>query len=1081
MYKKPILFIFFISLYFAVLAQSEHMRFQSFQTRDGLAGSRITGIYLDNIGYLWIGTNDGLNKYDGNSFTTYRHNQSNSITLGDNYIKAIFEDNQKNLWICTHTDIAHYDRKKDAFIPLGLKNRDKELKNLAITNGLVDKAGNIWLTTRGNGLIKILHGTKAIEKFTYDLKNPSGIPSNFLWSIIKDTGGKIWVGADSGLVCFQPEKPGIPHFDKVQFKGHDLKAVALLGKDNSGKIWAGCLEIGLYAINPTDKSFKFYNAQNSSLSSQTPYSFLQDKHGNIWVGTFSGLNLLAPNSDKFVHLYHNPNRLGSLSHNSVWSIFQDRSGVLWFGTSNGLNKYDKHIEKFGHFETISGNKNSLINNYVHTFCEESEGIVWIGTSNGLQRFNSQLKTFENIQFSKKPSAFTYDIRSLSMDKNGNLWIGTWGDGVYKYQLKTGATKHFERIRGDSGTIPGNYVRKIYIDKTGKIWIGTTEGLVEMEPETEKLRSYLPDPSDSTSISGRDVFHLFEDSRGNFWVGTLSSGLNKMDRKSGKFEQFQDKETDKHHISSNSIRCITESGDGTLWVGTRNGLNKFDYGKRQFTSINTNNGLPNDAILGIVDDGMENLWISTNDGLAKFTYKTGKIKNYYEKDGLQNNEFNSNAYLKTSWGEILFGGPNGFNIFKPDHIRPKTFVPNVVLTDLKVFNVPVKIGETINGNTILSESIAGIDKIELSYKNNVFSIDFSALDFTAPQFVQYAYKLEGFDKDWINTSANRRFVTYTNLDGGTYVFKVKSSNSCGVWNEHVKTLTIVVHPPFWYTWWFFLLSLTSIIALVVFMIRARIKAIENQKNILEKLVQERTSEIKVQNEQLKVLNATKDKFFRIIAHDLRNPFSGILGFSDLLTHSVETNDREETLLYVRNIQHSAASAFKLLENLLDWSRSQTGVLEFNPESFKLFDIVNEIVELSEANSRTKNIQISSNISESLSVFADRNMLSTVLRNLLSNAVKYTPRNGLVEIAAKKLDKQVIVSVSDNGVGIKSSEIEKLFDISQKNSTLGTDHEKGSGLGLILCKEFIEKHGGKIWAESVSGSGSKFNFSIPTNGK
>jgi signal transduction histidine kinase/ligand-binding sensor domain-containing protein len=1035
---------------------------------------------------LWIGTNDGLNKYDGSRFITYRHNQTDKLSLADNYVKEIFEDDERTLWVCTNTDISYYNRKKDCFVPANINLRDTLLRNIVVTGGISDTYGNIWITTRGNGLLRYNCHSNSVEKFIYTSKGQNKLHSNYLWSICSDNDHKIWVGGDSGLVNFQVVKDAPPVFHHVEFKDHIVRAVGSLFKDREGMIWAGCLEFGIYRINPRNYDLQFFNQKNSNLSSQTPYSFLHDNDGDFWVGTFSGLNLLDPSGNSFRNFYSNPLIEGSLSNSSIWSMVQDKSGLIWVGSSNGLNKYDKNIEQFRHFANNPDDRSSLKNNNVYAFCEETDTQLWIGTKNGLEKFDVSEGTFEHVAFASRQHSniFTNDIRALIKDKAGNLWIGTWGDGIYRYHPKTGMLKHFMRDKGNPNTLPGNYVRTIYIDKAGDLWVGSTEGLSRFISSSETFITFSPEPGNNSSISGRDIFHIFEDKKNNLWVGTLHYGLNRFDRKTGKSVHFLNVETDKNSISNNAILCITQSKDGFLWIGTRNGLNQYNYSNNQFSSWNVNHGLPNDAILGIIEDKQGFLWLSTNKGLCRFDPRTQKVKNYYQKDGLQDDEFNSNAFLLSSWGDMLFGGPNGFNIFNPARLKENLFLPAIVLTDFKIFNVPVKQGEIINGDRILTHSIDETQRIDLSWKNNVFSIDFTALDYKAPEFNKYAYKLEGFDKDWIITTADRRFVTYTNLDGGKYIFKVKGSNADGLWNEDHRELVIVVHPPFWLTWWFKTLVILFILAFAFLLFRLRVKSIHRRNEMLELLVKDRTHEIQQKNEEilaqnnrLEELNATKDKFFGIIAHDLKNPFNSILGFSDLLMESLDKEDKPNIYNFANTIRLSGIHAYKLLENLLEWSGAQTGKLLFSPESFKLAELAEECIRLSEDMSKSKNISVINEVSESLMVFADRNMINTILRNLITNAIKFTNKGGSVSIRASLANNHHEITVSDTGIGIDEITKARLFKISEKVSTPGTEQEKGTGLGLLLCKEFVEKHQGKIWVESEPGKGSQFKFSIP----
>jgi len=1075
----------FSLLYQNLYSQAKNIKFQNFYVENGMAGSKVNCLLVDHKGYLWIGTSEGLNKFDANQFKTYKHNRADKNTINSNVITQIFEDRDKKIWVCTTSGICYYNREKDIFIPVDFQINEKKSDDIYITNGIEDKSGIFWLSTSGHGILKYDRNTGKTEVFSYSKTNPASLRSNFVWAITQDKNDKLWFGSDSGLFNFRPNFKTKPDFHKIDL-GQNVETVFMVQNDRQGNIWAGALSLGLFCIESVSEKYKFYNTTNSNLSLNIPYSFFQDADDKIWIGTYKGLNVFQPKSQSFINFFHYPNKPSSLSDNCVWCMEQDKSGVIWIGTHRGLNKYDKRIEQFRHYENNPDDNKSLVNNFIFSFCQESDTTIWVGTSNGLDLFNTKNGTFEHhlSKLMKEETPKAFSIRGLAKDNYGNLWVGSWGKGIFKYHIKTGKVENFQYQKDDTKSISNNFIRILYFDKENVMWVGSVAGLSKFIPETKQFVNYIPIAGDSTSLSGRYVYEIMEDSKNNLWAGTLYNGFNKFDRKTGKCIQYLNKKSDLQSLSSSMVNCIFESSNGTIWIGTRNGLNRFTPETGTFEMFNTVDGLSNETVLGIIEDGNQCLWLSTNFGISKFDPQKKTFKNYFYKDGLQSNEFTGHSSLKTSQGDFLFGGVNGFNIFKPEHLSDNTFIPNIVLTDLKISNRSVKINEQINDDVILLKDISETDQIDLSYKNNVFSIDFTALDFTAPQFNQYAYKLEGFDNEWIKTSAERRFATYTNLDGGKYTFKVKCSNSSGIWNENYKSLIIVIHPPFWYTWWFKTLIIIIIVSSTTFWVFMRIKGIKKQKEHLEIIVKKRTAEILIQkeeiqaqNEQLQLLNETKDKFFGIIGHDLRNPFNALLGFSEILYEGAGELDTEMIKSYSKFLNEAARSGYNLLENLLHWSLSQTGKIEYSPQRLSLFDIIDQAVDTLKNVAMLKNIELSFTTEKQRYVFADSNLTDAVLRNLISNAIKFTHKNGKIDISTQLNETEVIIIIQDNGVGISPDMLKTVFGIKIKKGNLGTENEKGTGLGLTICKEFVEIQRGRIWVESELSKGSRFCFTLP----
>jgi signal transduction histidine kinase len=553
---------------------------------------------------------------------------------------------------------------------------------------------------------------------------------------------------------------------------------------------------------------------------------------------------------------------------------------------------------------------------------------------------------------------------------------------------------------------------------GRLFIGTTNGCQIFSPGENRFITYEPDPNDANSLS---------------YSGTSD---------------------------------ILVENDSCVWIGTNDGLNRFNPNTGAFKRYYEKDGLPSDVIKGLVLDKSGALWITTNKGVCRFDYKQGKFKNFTKADGLQSNEFSDRSVLKTKEGALLMGGTKGFNIVYPEKITENKSIPDVLITDLKIFNKSVKPGAE---NSPLIQSITETKTLTFSNKQSVLTFYFAVMDFTAPEKNQYAYKMEGFDKDWIY-SGNKREATYTNLNPGEYVFRVKGSNNDGFWNETGTSIRITILPPWWSTWWFRLIIISSIIFIFVYIFLSRVRHLKNQKILLEKLVAIKTSE-------LHELNVSKDKFFSIIAHDLKNPFSSIIGLSEILKEEIKSGDTATMENYAGLINNSAVQTFRLLENLLEWANSQRGKISFNPVPINLGELFNEEFSMLNEMAIKKNIELINSFNDNLTIIADKNMIKTILRNLISNAIKFTHKNGKVEVKAMTENQHVEISVSDSGIGMTQETIAKLFRIDSNLSTRGTENEKGTGLGLFLCREFVEKHGGRIWAESEVGTGSTFKLILP----
>jgi signal transduction histidine kinase len=544
-----------------------------------------------------------------------------------------------------------------------------------------------------------------------------------------------------------------------------------------------------------------------------------------------------------------------------------------------------------------------------------------------------------------------------------------------------------------------------------------------------------------------------------WICT-QNGLDLYDSLTNSFKVF--------HFPDNDIGAFYKDKSGYIWVGTNTkGLFLCNQDGTILKTYDMTNILLNNRIHAITQDSNGDIWISTNNGISRLNPDIQSIRNYSKEDGLQGDQFYQQSFLKTRDGELYFGGYSGLNSFFPDSLKDNDFIPPVYITDFQIFNKPVIYATPgAQFQTHISEA----KEIKLNWDQSVFSFSFAAINYIHPKKNQYAYMMKGFEKDWNYTDASRRYVTYTNLDPGEYTFRVKASNNDDVWNEKGTSLKIIILPPWWKSLWFEISMVSAIIFIIIIIFRLRVRQLKRQKILLEKSVALKTTEL---NE----LNASKDKFFSIIAHDLKNPFNTIIGFSEMMKESIKLNDSATFYEYTEMINTSAVQTLRLLENLLEWANSQRGKISFIPVPVILSELINDEFTMIDDMATGKNIELKSYISETLTIVADKNMLRAILRNLITNAVKFTHKNGQVQVNARTYENQVEISVSDSGIGMSAETMAKLFRIDANISTRGTENEKGTGLGLFLCKEFVEKHDGRIWVESEEGKGSTFKILLP----
>lgn len=947
------LILFLIAFSNICLAQPGQIKFEHISIEDGLSQSNVTCIFQDSDGFVWFGTWDGLNKFDGYKITVYRYNPDDANSISDNYINTIYEDNTGAIWVGTRGNgLCRYNKRQDNFATILHNPRNKQsLTSNNVKAIFQDSRGILWIGTN-NGLTKILRkgvidpalgettdslfvanhevsgdddalvidgdevmdddqGASEIKyvdggeihvfdgvgeivlkdnddidempinqvpessdevtkaesekkeskdslffvQYRHNSEIPNGLSSSNINCISEAPNGNILIGTDNGLNEFDPRIEKALSFKYVLMdENNNIDEIYDIYKTKKHNIWVGTNHGLKFVDTQTGEitTYKHEQGNKNSLSDNIITSILEDKSGVIWVGTENGgLNRFNAQDTTFFTYKNEPSDPFSLSVDNVKVLYQDKTGTFWVGTSlGGINKWDRTAGGFELYRKNPFDKNSLTSNQIRTIYQDRAGIMWIGTVDaGLNVWNVYTNEITHYQHNPhNPNSLSHNhVRTVLEDAEGNFWIGTDGGGLDYFNPILGKFRHYRYSKNDPYSLGNNRVWKVYIDRQGRLWVATFGGGLNLFDEsTNTFIRYRHIPGNEESLSNDKVTTIFEDHLGTLWVGTFGGGLNRWDEENQAFVRYINIKNEATSLGDNRIYSIIEDYDGTLWIGTKGNLNKFDRATSKFDRYGIEEGLPNNVIMGILEDEGGNLWISTNNGIAKFNKEEEIVRNYDVKNGLQSNEFLVGSFYKTSDGKMFFGGIKGMNAFYPDSVKSNIIEPQLVFTDFKLFNTSVIPGPT----SPLKHHITQTKEIVLLHTQNAFSFEFAALHYSQPMKNQYAYMMENFNKKWIFTDAKHRFATYTNLDPGSYTFRVKGANSDGIWNEEGAYIKLEILPPFWQTWWFRTFVIVTIVTLIYSAYRSRIRSIEKQNEKLEKLVRERTAEVELQKEEIK---------------------------------------------------------------------------------------------------------------------------------------------------------------------------------------------------------------------------------------
>lgn len=1046
-----ILFIINLNPILSHANTSDNINFRGITIEDGLSQSTVEAIFQDSNGYIWIGTNDGLNKYNGYKFEKYNHDIYDKNTISSNYIVDIVEDNEGYIWVSTTNGLNKINPQNDTITRYFSESNNGSLSNDRICEILVTKTGDILVTT-SDGLNLYNKNTDAFKRI---LNNDGDLPTQYIHSIEEDSNGYIWLGTQSGLVKLDKNLKKVKEFTNNDINTISNYPIYRIYSDNN-YIWVATLGSGLFKIDIDTYEFKVYI--NTNLNNSIPSDFirdiLRDSNNNLWINTHGGLSKYDEENDTFISYKNKIYNQNSLIDDKTYCLIEDKSGLIWVGTYKGISIFDPN-NSFQHYKHDPFDKNSLSSNMIHGIYEDDDGYIWVGTSlNGVNIINKENDKYYTLT-SQNSDLCDNTIQDI-IGINNKIYIGT-SNGLAIVDKNSNTIQNFSVEDG----LPVNMVKSLFIDSKNYLWIGTNVGLAIMNIETKEITNitnYLIE----NSISDLFIRDVYESKNGKYYIGCfLDGGLIELNPKDNSIKVYKNIENDNTSITNNSIRCITEDKFGNIVIGTSHGVNFLNPSTGKFTHYTTNDGLPNNNIYGILIDSNNNLWMSTNCGISKFNTKTKIFENYTVIDGLQDNEFNGNAYFKNKDGDFYFGGINGFNIFKPEDINTSKHKARVIFDKFEVKGLSYK----------------DISNHQFKSTENNITLSFFVDDYKNLDGIQYYYMLEGSDTDWVLSHTNK--IVYANLSPGKYTFKVKALSYNGIMSDE-NEVSFTIKPPFWKSE-LAILGYIILILIIIKLNRTKVKRLDN-------LVENRTKELKAEMKKNKTLfnklitlEKNKNNYFVNLSHELRTPLNVINGTGQLIRDFNKKDELTSDKLdyYMDIMGRNCTRLLNIINNIIDTSKLQSNSYIINKKEEDIVFIVEETILGLKDYIESKGIEftIDTMIEEKI-IECDRYEIERCIVNLVANAVKFTPPGGKIDVFINDLGDNIEISVKDTGIGISQRNINKIFDKFNQVIDSTSEVKGGSGLGLTITKHLIELHNGKISVKSEIGKGSAFIITLPS---
>ena len=1093
-------------------------RFERMGVEQGLSTEYTTCIHQDKYGFIWIGSQFGLNLYDGYEVKVFNIDPKNPGALYNNrIIESIFEEPDGTMWFCTAIGISKYDRATQTFsnyIPDtsnvyndcnhtqkilpdgdqlwvdvwdGLLLFDKntglfqsfERDTLNPSRGIyfkmsdyifMDRSGNLWVGSWSKDSVRVALSkydkkTGSFIHFPNDPKDPESFNGIWFYSMIEDMNGTLWIATRGGglLEIIDKDKGKFKHYlhdenDQYSLLDNDLSTVF---EDSKGNIWTGGKD-GFSKLNKNTGHFtNFRIPHRPTRPSQSSFvnSITEDAKGELWLKGRDGFFKFNISTQKLLRCFHDPENQSSLSGNIVMQIMHDHSGQVWIVEGNsGINKLNYLANSFIKIKKNFGDKKSLSSNYVGRILGDSEGNLWIGSRYGLNKTSlSKIKNnkFEQNIFEAEDSTrrLGTNIIALYEDKNQTLWIGSYA-GLFRFEHNSHDFERFQHDPDDISSISSDVVESIFEDSQGTFWVGTRNGLNIMNRNTGKFLRVAIVNKDIIDDASSDIRYIYEDMYGDVWFG--GGVLNKLNRKDTSLIAFIPNTNYKNDIYRIDIRRIGEDGLGNFWFTTnKGGLYKMDRKNLSFTSLTVDNGLPSNCIMSLETDDNGDIWVSTMKGIARINHLDYSIRNFDIADGLVNLAFINKSSYKDKDGWLYFGGRKGFNVFHPDSIKENKHIPPVYITALYIAGKP----------KYFEDAIYNLDNIELNFNENDFNFDFIALDYINPKKNQFAYMLEGYDEDWLYPG-NKRTANYTNMSPGDYTFRVKASNNNGYWNEEGASIALVIHPPFWKTWWAY-----SIYAIILFSLIYILR-----RNELKRLRLKRDLEFEhIQTEKLIEIDREKTNFFANVSHEFRTPLTLILGpLNKVISVLKDGQHKQELGIAYRNAKRLQT----LINQLLSLSKLESGKMKLKAREENIVQLVKVYVQSFESLAKQKQIELIFDASlENYQLMVDRLKVEKIMNNLLSNAFKFTEKGGEIKVNVSSKSEGIQIKVVDTGIGIKEEDLKQIFNRFYQIESGHSRSYEGTGIGLALTKELVELHQGIIKVESEVDLGTTVIIFLP----
>lgn len=1026
----------------------------------------ISTIAQDSEGFMWFGGANGLARYDGYNLVIYRRDDIDEHSLSNNYVNDIHLDRDGNLWIATRKGINRYDAKLNRFTRYSVASTPELLSADDIMSIEETDDGRFWLASRG-GLYSFTRSNSQFQLHSLQ-DNTSAAGDGLLWAVVKDQQGNLWIGhQDRGISRFNPATGDVRRYDGAQGLGSaDIRELYV---DSANNLWAGSYGAGLFMLD--DKREQFIALEHDTQEkSAMVMAVLEDRQKNLWVGDGSAVYVRAPGAQTFTRFTYDETNQASPGNYVVNTLFEDAAGDIWLGYfPSGVDVIDRQASVFHNYSHSPNDENTVTGGGVLSGLKDARGNLWIGSGYGLNYFEPNTQHFTRYVYDpENPAGIGGNtVLSMAMGADQQLWLGIYSGGLNRLDISTGEFTRYMPNPDSANAIRGREGWSVIRDQQGYIWIATEEGLNRFDPATHSFRYFVPPPEHLDGDKALYARVVYQDRQGHIWVGGIR-GLFLFDPATETFTRYRHIDNDPTSLSADFVFAIYEDSRGNFWVGTDGGgINLFDRTTGKFTAYTSRDGLADDVVAGIVEDPQGYLWLGTQKGIARFDVDKKQFRNFDKRHGLNDNLFNRNSPVVMNSGELFFGNSKGFVVFDPAAISTNHYSPPIVFTNLLILNKPVAVNAQ---GSPLTAAINHIDEITLTHEDAVVTLEFSALNFQMTEENQYAYRLLGFDGDWI-FAGTKRTATYTNLDPGYYVFEVKASNNDGVWSDKQARLAINIAPPFWLTWWAYLGYLLITCLLLYWFMRIQQLKLRYEQQQVE---QERSLVRRLQQ-----VDKLKDEFLANTSHELRTPLNGIIGLAESLLDGLNGPLPAHTRYSLRLIAASGKRLAALVDDILDFAKLKNQGVILHKKAVDLRVLVDIVITLSRPLVGDKPLTLHNYVPENLpAAYADEDRLLQILHNLIGNAVKFTHEGSIniyAEVNAK--DDQILVQIADSGIGIAAEHLTTIFQPFQQVDGRAERDYGGTGLGLSITKQLVELHGGAISVQSNTGQGSVFSFSLP----